>query len=92
MRVNGFKIKEARGYLSKESILTTVAGLVLGVVVGAVFTPFAIKCMQQPDLEFVKTFQPVAWMAAVVLEALFSIVINTLVYRKVKDLNLRDIA
>ena len=92
MRVNGFKIKEARGYLSKESILTTVAGLVLGVVVGAVFTPFAIKCMQQPDLEFVKTFQPLAWIAAVALEALFSLIINTLVYRKVKDLNLRDIA
>ncbi len=25
-------------------------------------------------------------------EALFSVIINTLVYRKVKDLNLRDIA
>ena len=92
MRVNGFRIKEAKGYLSRESILTTVAGLALGVAVGAVFTPFAINYMQQPDLEFVKTFQPVAWMTAVVLEALFSIVINTLVYRKVKDLNLRDIA
>jgi ABC-type lipoprotein release transport system permease subunit len=92
MRVNGFRIKEAKGYLSRESILTTAAGLALGVAVGAVFTPFAINYMQQPDLEFVKTFQPVAWMAAVVLEALFSIVINTLVYRKVKDLNLRDIA
>ena len=92
MRVNGFKIKETNGYLSRESILTTTAGLALGVLVGAVLTPFAISYLQQPDLEFVKSFQPIAWAAAVGLEALFSVIINTLVYRKVKDLNLRDIA
>jgi len=92
MRVNGFTIKEAKGYLSKESILTTAAGLIIGVVVGAILTPLIIKGMQQPDLEFVKSFQPVAWGSAVGLEALFSIIINTLVYRKVKDLNLKDIA
>ena len=92
MRVNGFKIKEAKGYLSKESILTTAAGLALGVIAGMVLTPLAIQYIQQPDLEFVKSFQPVAWAAAVGLEALFSLVINKLVYGKVKDLNLRDIA
>ena len=92
MRVNGFTIKEAKGYLSKESILTTAAGLIIGVAVGAILTPLIIKGMQQPDLEFVKSFQPVAWGSAVGLEALFSIIINTLVYRKVKDLNLKDIA
>ena len=92
MRVNGFTIKEAKGYLSKESIITTGAGLLLGVAVGAAFAPIAINFMQQPDVEFVKSFQPVAWVVAVGLEALFSLIINTLVYRKVKDLNLRDIA
>ena len=92
MRVNGFTIKEAKGYLSKESILTTAAGLLIGVAVGAILTPMIIKGMQQPDLEFVKSFQPIAWGSAVGLEALFSLIINTLVYRKVKDLNLKDIA
>ena len=92
MRVNGFRIKEAKGYLSRESLITTAAGLALGVLAGAVLTPLAIRYMQQPDLEFIKSFQPLAWGVAVGLEALFSIIINTMVYRKVKDLNLRDIA
>ncbi len=92
MRVNGFRIKEARGYLSRESIVTTVCGLLLGVALGAVLTPIAIAQLQQPDLEFVKTFQPFAWGLAVGLETLFTVVINSAVYRKVKDLNLRDIA
>ncbi len=92
MRVNGFTIRETKGYLSRESIITTAAGLLLGVTVGAILTPLLIKGMQQPDLEFVKSFQPIAWGSAVGLEALFSLIINTLVYRKVKDLNLKDIA
>ena len=92
MRVNGFSIKETKRYLSKESIVTTLAGLVLGVVAGALITPLAIRGVQQPDLEFVKSFQVIAWVVAVGLEALFSLVINTTVFRKVKNLNLRDIA
>ena len=92
MRVNGFTIKETKGYLSKESILTTGAGLLLGVLVGAILTPLIIKAVQQPDLEFVKSFQVIAWAVAVALEGVFAAVINSFVYRKVKDLNLRDIA
>ena len=92
MRVNGFTIKETKGYLSKESLYTTIGGLALGVLAGAFLTPIVIKVVQQPDLEFVKAFQVLAWATAVALEALFAIVINTFVYRKVKDLNLRDIA
>ena len=85
-------IKETKAYLSRESVLTTVAGLVLGVLVGAVLTPLAIKTIQQPDTEFIKSFSVIAGSIAVSVEALFSIVINSLVFRKVKDLNLRDIA
>lgn len=92
MRVNGFSIKKTKAYLSRESLITTTAGLILGVAIGAIITPAVIKIMQQADLEFVKSFQTVAWVIAVVLEAAFSIIINNIVYRKVKDLNLRDIA
>lgn len=92
MRVNGFSIKQARGYLTKETVFTTTAGLVLGVILGALLTPPVISIIQQPDLEFVKSFHPVAWVVAVAIEAVFAILINSTVFRKVKDLNLRDIA
>ena len=48
--------------------------------------------MDQPDLQFVRTTHVMAWVIAVGLEALFSIVINSFVFRKVKDLNFRDVA
>ena len=92
MRVNGFSVKQAKGYLSKETIFTTGLGLALGVILGAILTPPVIGLLEQPDLEFVKSFQPIAWIIAVALEALFAILINSVIFNKVKKLNLRDIA
>jgi len=92
MRINGFSIKQTKGYLAREAVVTTAAGLVLGVASGALFTPFIIKMIEQPDLQFIRSFHPVAWVAAVGLEVLFSIIINNMVFRKVKDLNFRDVA
>ena len=81
-----------KAYLVRESIITTIAGIVFGVVIGAIITPILIRTMQQPDLEFIESFQPFAWIAAAGIEAAFAILINNVVFRKVKDLNLRDIA
>ena len=61
-------------------------------VLGAILTPPVISIIQQPDLEFVKSFHTLAWVIAVAIEAIFAAIINSAVFRKVKDLNLRDIA
>ena len=92
MRINGFSIRQTRGYLARETIVTTAIGVVLGVILGGILAPYVIRIVEQPDLQFVRTFHPAAWIAAVVLEVLFSVIINSLVFRKVKDLNLRDVA
>ena len=92
MRVNGFSVKQAKGYLTRETVFTTAAGLALGLGLGALITPPVIAILQQPDLEFVKSFHPVAWITALSLELIFAVIINSMVFRKVKKLNLRDIA
>ena len=47
--------------------------------------------MEQPDLQFIRTFHPLAWIIAVILEAAFAITVNSIVFNKVKKLNLKDI-
>ena len=59
MRINGFSIKQTKGYLARESVITTAAGVAIGVLAGAIAAPFIIKLMEQPDIQFVRTFQSV---------------------------------
>ena len=91
MRINGFSIKQTKGYLVRETIITTAVGVLLGVLVGAIGAPLIIKAMEQPDLQFVRNFHVLAWVIAVVLEGIFAIVIYSFVFRKVKKLNFRDV-
>lgn len=91
MRINGFSIKQTINYLAKETILTTLIGIILAVIAGYFFTSFVIKFLEQPDAQFVREFSISSWIIAILLEALFSFIINYSVFRKVKDLNFREI-
>lgn len=92
MRINGFSIGQTIGYLARETIITTLLGTLLGVVCGYFTTPALVSRMMQPDLQFYNVFHVKAWVIAVILEFTFSLVINGIVFSKVKKLNLRDIA
>ena len=91
MRVNGFSVKKTTGYLARETVLTTIIGIVLSVAIGAVVTNIVIRVLEQPDLQFVRTFNPLAWLIAAVLEVAFAVIVNSIVFKKVKKLNLKDI-
>ena len=92
MRINGFSIKQTKGYLTRETVVTTAIGILLGVIAGVIAAPLIIRALEQPDLQFVRTFHLLAWVAAIAIEGLFSLVIYSIVFRKVKDLNFRDVA
>lgn len=92
MRVNGFSVKQTIGYLAKETRLMTIIGLALGVLVGSLLSPLAIKMLEPADLQFDRSYHVIAWIAAAGIEGLFALIIYSLTFRKVRKLNLRDIA
>jgi ABC-type antimicrobial peptide transport system permease subunit len=92
MRINGFSVKQTKGYLAKEAILTTMIGLALGVIVGSLLSPFAIKMLEPADLQFDRSYHVTAWILAAGIEGVFALIIYSSIFRKIKDLNLKDIA
>jgi putative ABC transport system permease protein len=92
MAVNGFSWAEQRGYLLKETVATTVSGLVLGIVGGYALTAFLVRIVESGDSMFVRSFNPKAWLFAAVVESVFALIINAISYRRVKKLKLTDIA
>lgn len=91
MRINGFSIRQTKGYLTRESVLTTVIGLAAGVLAGSLLSPVFIRILEPADLQFDRTYQLAAWIAAVGLEGLFALIIYSSTFRRIRNLNLRDL-
>lgn len=92
MRINGFSVKQTKGYLAREAVLTTVIGLAAGVIVGSLLTSFAIGLIEPADIQFDRSYHVTAWIFAAGLEGLFALIIYSSIFSRVKRLNLKDIA
>ena len=92
MRVNGFSIRQAKGYLARESIITSFIGLFAGVLIGSLFSSRAIQMIEPINMQLDRSYQWIAWVVAAALEGIFALIIYTSTFRKVKKLDLRDIA
>ena len=92
MRINGFTVREVVGYVLRETVVTTAAGIVLGVGVGAGVAYRIIRTLEQPFLQFDRRVSIVAWIAGVVITILFTTIVNAICLRKVKRLKLTDMA
>lgn len=91
MRINGFSIKQTIAYLARETVITVIIGLVVGLICGYFLGIVAVNVMEPYEARFDHSFKPIAWIIAFVVEAFFAFLINFLSFRKVKDLNFRDI-
>ena len=92
MRVNGFTTKETKRYISMESVITTVIGILLGLVAGTGIAWYIQRLLEKPQMGFIHSLCPEAWIPAAVITAIFALVINVVAMRKIKDLRLTDIA
>ena len=91
MRINGFSIKQTINYLAKETIFTTLFALVIGTLIGMPISRYAIMIMEQPDIQFARDISIFVWIFAIILEGLLAFAINYFTFRKVKDLNFREL-
>ncbi len=90
MRINGFTIREVIGYVARETVVTTVAGIIPGIAAGALFAIKIIGTLEQMMIRFVHKPDFVAFAAAG-LTAVFTVIVNCIALRKVRYLKLTDV-
>ncbi len=91
MRINGFSVRECVRYASREMLVTSVLGIVLGVPIGAGFGYLIIR---NAEAEYMQMVRSVDWRSvvfSVLITALFSLVINAAALRKIRTLKLSDV-
>ena len=90
MRINGFTVREVKRYLSRETILTTALGVLLGFGGGAALSYKIIRTLEQPHIQMIRQPSVTAWALAGVITVILTVSINAVALRKVKHLSLTD--
>ena len=90
MRINGFTTKEVVRYVAGESVVTTVFGILLGLLAGGYLGYTIIRFIEQQQLGLMRGIDLKGWLIAALLTGVFSGGINALALRKIKHLKLSD--
>ena len=83
MRINGFSLKETIGYVARESVATTVLGIIVGVIFGIVFAYVAVRFMENSHVMYVRDPYIMAWVYAILFNAGFTVLIDLISFRKI---------
>ena len=91
MRVNGFSVKQCIRFLTREAIITSILGFIIAIILGASISRFLVGVIEQPDVMLYRNFQPLSWLIAIVLEAIFAFFTDYFAFRKVKNVKVTDV-
>ena len=90
MRINGFTVREVIGYVSRETVITTIVGILLGIAAGAGMAYQITRAMESVFIQYDRSVNPLAWALGAAITGIFALLINVFVLRKVRDLKLTD--
>ena len=91
MRVNGFSKSHVIGYLIREVVITGLLSVVIALSFGVPLTSVIIKNLETDAFMFERHPFALAWMASVMINILFSVIINSIAFRNVNKVPLTDI-
>ncbi len=92
MRINGFTVGEVIRYVTRETVATTAAGVLLGIAVGSWIAYLIIRSMEQPFIQFERGVSVTAWLLGAAITVLFAVLVNAVALRRVKRLKLTDMS
>ncbi len=88
LKVLGFYNGEVAQYVYRENILLTLLGSVVGVVLGKFLHLFIIETVEVDSAMFGRNINPPSFLYSLVLTVAFSLLINGIMYFKLKRINM----
>ena len=88
IKVLGFYNKEVYNYVSRETVILTIIGILFGLVGGYLLTLYIIKTCELDILMFNSQVHILSYVYGVVLTVIFATIINITTYFALKNINL----
>ena len=91
MRINGFTIRETAAYILKENVILTLAGIALGIIVGAGASRINLAAVETIKLQMIRQVSVPACLISAAITAVFAAAVNYLALRRIRRLSLTRI-
>ena len=88
IKVLGFYDSEVAGYVYRETAALTLIGTGVGLVLGMALHQFVIRTAEIDMVMFGRAVYPPSYLYAAVLTVLFSVLVNLVMYRKLKNISM----
>lgn len=88
IKVLGFYDKEVYQYINRENTILTIIGILVGLGIGNILTMYIIKTCEIDMLMFDPTIALVSYIYAIVITAVFAILVNVILYFSLKKIDM----
>ena len=88
IKVLGFYDREVSAYIYRETGFLTLLGGALGLIMGVVLHRFTIATVEVDMVMFGRQIAPMSFIWAILLTALFTVLVDLVMYRKLKKISM----
>ena len=90
IKVLGFRDKEVSQYIVRENIILTILGTLLGLILGIFLHSYVVSVAEVDIVMFGRSIEPLSFVFAAILSLVFSAVVNLIMHKKLKKVNMVD--
>ena len=91
LMINGFSVKDAKRYVSNDTIVLTAIGIVLGIILGCIMGSVTVGSIEPSTASFVKGVDAIAVIVGIIGSAALSFIMSKISLRRIPKMNLTDI-
>ena len=88
LKLLGFYNKEVDSYITKENIILTIVGVILGLVGGYFLTGFVLKTVEIEMASFVLGINWLSYLLSAVLAFVFTFIVNFITHFSLKKIDM----
>ncbi len=90
LKVLGFYNKEVDSYITKETIILTILGIIIGLVLGYFLSMSVITTIEIERARFIKNIHFISYIYSILIALLFTFIVNFVTHFILKKINMID--
>lgn len=88
LKVLGFYNNEVDDYITKESFILTIIGIILGLICGKYLSNFIIATCEPDTIMFVRTITFASYIVSAIITLIFTIIVNLITHYSLLKINM----